>query len=125
MNRLKLLLVLTLALSASAVAWAAHEVAPETLPPGRHMYVIERDMPGLGKLTAVDLKGAARKSCRVLRDLGPEIIWLHSYVTGDKMYCVYLAPSKELVLEHAEKGGFPANSVSEVSTIIGPQTADE
>ena len=88
-----------------------------------NMYVIEREMPGVGKLSAEELKGAAQKSCTVLRNLGPDITWLHSYVTGDKLYCVYLAPNEEMVREHAKEGGFPANAVHRVSTIIGPQTA--
>ncbi len=124
MKQIKSLLIPLLSLLLSCSALAANEVNPETLPKGRHMYVIERDMPGLGKLTPADLKGAAQKSCGVLRDLGPEITWLQSYVTGDKMYCVYLAPNKEMVREHAKQGGFPATEVNEVSTIIGPKTAE-
>jgi len=112
---------LSLLLSCAALA---NNVKPETLPKGQHMYVIERDMPGLGKLTPAELRGASQKSCGVLRDLGPEITWLHSYVTGDKLYCVYLAPNVEMVREHAKQGGFPATAVNEVSTIIGPKTAE-
>ena len=108
----------------STIALAAPTPTPEKLPPGQHMYVIERDMPGLGKLTPAELKAASQKSCAVLRHLGPDITWLQSYVTGDKMYCVYLAPNVELVREHAKEGGFPANAVNEVSTIIGPKTAE-
>ena len=87
-------------------------------------YVIERDIPGAGKLSAQELQGISGKSCSVLKDLGPQIQWLHSYVTGDKVYCVYIAPSEELVREHAKRGGFPANKVSKVSTIIDPTTAE-
>lgn len=87
-------------------------------------YVIEREIPGAGKLTQEQLKGISQTSCKVLQDLGPEINWVHSYVTEDKIYCVYIAPNKELVLEHAKQGGFPANSVSEVSTIIDPTTSE-
>ena len=123
MKLIKALFIPTLSLLLGCAA-LAENVKPETLPQGRHMYVIERAMPGLGKLTPADLKGAAQKSCGVLRDLGPEITWLHSYVTGDKMYCVYLAPNKEMVREHARQGGFPATEVNEVSTIIGPKTAE-
>ena len=86
-------------------------------------YVIERDIPNAGSMSAEDLMAASQKSCGVLKELGPDIVWLHSYVTGDKLYCVYLAPNAELVREHAKKGGFPANSVSEVRTIISPETA--
>ena len=87
-------------------------------------YVIEREIPGAGKLTAEELKGVAQGSCNVLREMGPEINWVHSYVTGDKIYCVYIAPNEEMVREHAMKGGFPANSVSRVSAIIDPATAE-
>lgn len=87
-------------------------------------YVIERDMPGLGKLTPAELKGASQKSCSVLRELGPSVQWLHSYVTADKLYCVYIAPDEAAVREHARRGGFPANRVSEVKTIIDPTTAE-
>jgi hypothetical protein len=124
MKLLKFLFVPLLSVVAAGAAFAANDVKPEALPQGQHMYVIERDMPGLGKLDGAQLKSAAQTSCRVLRNLGPQIVWLHSYVTGNKMYCVYLAPNIELVREHAKQGGFPANAVSEVSTIIGPKTAE-
>jgi len=87
-------------------------------------FVIEREIPGAGKLSAQELQGISGKSCSVLKDLGPQIQWLHSYVTGDKIYCVYIAPSEELVREHAQRGGFPANKVSKISTIIDPTTAE-
>ena len=87
-------------------------------------YVIEREIPGAGKLTADELKAISQKSCAVLRDMGPEIQWVESYVTGDKIYCVYIAPNTETVREHAEKGGFPANSISEVTRMIDPTTAE-
>ena len=118
-----LLASLTLLLATTA-AHAEKSVKPETLPPGLNMYVIERDMPGLSKLTPEELKAAAQKSCAVLRNLGPQITWLQSYVTGDKMYCVYLAPNEEMVREHAKQGGFPATAVNKVSTIISPKTAE-
>jgi hypothetical protein len=86
-------------------------------------YLIERIIPGAGDLTADQLKGISQTSCTVLKEMGPKIEWQHSYVTGDKIYCVYKAESKELIEEHAKKGGFPANSVSEVATIISPETA--
>ena len=123
MKSFKSLLLVSLTLILAGSALAKEEPKPETLPAGMNMYVIERDMPGVGKLSADELKGAAQKSCTVLRNLGPDIIWLHSYVTGDKLYCVYLAPNEEMVREHAKEGGFPANSVKRVSAIIGPQTA--
>ena len=87
-------------------------------------YVIEREIPGAGSLTAEQLKGISQTSCGVLRNLGPEIQWVQSYVTGDKIYCVYIAPNEALVREHASQGGFPANSVSEVMTVIDPTTAE-
>jgi hypothetical protein len=87
-------------------------------------YVIEREMPGAGKLDAADLKGASRTSCSVLRELGPDIQWVHSYVTDDKIYCIYRAPNEEIIREHAERGGFPANSISQVRTMIDPTTAE-
>lgn len=87
-------------------------------------YVIEREIPGAGQLSASELKAISQKSCSVLSDLGPQIQWQQSYVTGDKVYCVYIAPNEELVREHARQGGFPANRVSEVTTIIDPVTAE-
>jgi uncharacterized protein DUF4242 len=87
-------------------------------------YVIERDIPGAGKLSAQELQAISQKSCSVLENLGPRIQWQHSYVTGDKVYCVYVAPNEELIREHAAQGGFPANRVSEVMTIIDPVTAE-
>ncbi len=87
-------------------------------------YVIEREIPGAGKLTPQDLKSISQKSCSVLNELGSQIQWVQSYVTGDKVYCIYIAPNRELVLEHARKGGFPANVVAEVKTLIDPTTAE-
>ncbi|MEI6948431.1 DUF4242 domain-containing protein [Paraflavisolibacter sp. H34] len=87
-------------------------------------YVIERGIPNVGGSSASDLKSVAQKSCDVLRNLGPEIQWIESYVTGDKIYCVYIAPNEELVREHARQGGFPADSVSEVKAIIDPTTSE-
>lgn len=87
-------------------------------------YVIEREIPGAGKLTAEQLKGISQTSCTVLKEMGPKIQWIHSYVTGDKIYCIYKAESADLVREHAKKGGFPANSVNEVATVISPATAE-
>ncbi|MBO9201289.1 MULTISPECIES: DUF4242 domain-containing protein [Niastella] len=86
-------------------------------------YVIEREIPGLGKWTPEQLKSASQTSCNVLTELGPKIEWVHSYVTGNKMYCIYRAENPELIKEHAKKGGFPANSISEVTEVISPATA--
>jgi len=88
-----------------------------------HKYVIEREIPGAGKLSASDLQGISQKSCGVLKELGPQVQWVESYVTDDKIYCVYIAANEELVLEHAKRGGFPANRISQVRTIIDPTTA--
>ena len=87
-------------------------------------YVIERELPGAGMIPPADLKAISQKSCSVLQGLGPQIQWVQSFVTDDKIYCIYIAPDKELVLEHAKQGGFPANSVAEVRTMIDPTTAE-
>lgn len=87
-------------------------------------YVIEREISGAGSLTPEQLHGISQTSCGVLSNLGPQIQWLHSYVTDDKIYCVYIAPNEAMVLEHAKQGGFPANRVSEVKGIIDPTTAE-
>jgi hypothetical protein len=105
--------------------------APKKGPPIYHnnfkeivmpRYVIERNIPGAAKLSAQDLQGLSRKSCDVLLTMGSRIQWLHSYVAGDKIYCVYIAPNEAMVREHAQKGGFPANIVSEVASVIDPVT---
>ena len=88
-------------------------------------YVIEREVPGAGKLTPEQIQGLSQKSCSVLNKMGPQIQWLHSYVTDDKIYCVYIAPSEEAVREHATQGGFPANRISAVRRMIDPTTAEE
>lgn len=87
-------------------------------------YVIERTIPGAGKLTAAELQAISQKSCGVLRDMGPQIQWVESYVTDDKVYCVYIAPNEAAVREHASRGGFPATRVSQVRTIIDPTTSE-
>ncbi len=87
-------------------------------------YVIERDIPGAGRLGASDLGAISAKSCGVLKDLGPQVQWVHSYVTDDKIYCLYIAPDSQSILEHAKRGGFPANRVSEVKSVIDPTTAE-
>jgi hypothetical protein len=87
-------------------------------------FLIEREIPGAGKLSAAELKAISQKSCGVLKGLGPQIQWVQSYVTGDKVYCIYTAPDEEMVREHARQGGFPANRISEVTSIIDPTTAE-
>ena len=88
-------------------------------------YVIEREMPGAGGLSQEQLKAASQTSCNVLTEMGPKIQWMHSYVTGNKIYCVYKAENEEQIREHAKKAGFPANKISEVATIISPETAKQ
>ena len=87
-------------------------------------YLIERELPGAGKLSPADLKAVSQKSCSVLRNLGPQIQWVQSYVTDDKIYCVYIAPNADMVKQHAEQGGFPANKISEIKAGIDPTTAE-
>jgi hypothetical protein len=87
-------------------------------------YVIERELPGAGKLSPQELHAISQKSCGVLSSMGPQIQWLHSYVTDDKIYCLYLAPNEDMVREHARQGGFPANKVARVRAVIDPVTAE-
>jgi Protein of unknown function (DUF4242) len=87
-------------------------------------FVIEREIPNAGKLSPEELRAISQKSCGVLHNLGPQIQWVQSYVTDDKVYCLYIAPNKEMVQEHAKQGGFPANRISEVKSVIDPTTAE-
>jgi hypothetical protein len=87
-------------------------------------YVIEREIPGAGDMSPQELQAVSQKSCSVLQNLGPQIQWLQSYVTPDKIYCVYIAPNEEMIREHASQGGFPANRISEIKTMIDPTTAE-
>ncbi len=87
-------------------------------------YVIERDIPDAGKLSLPELQAISQKSCGVLRNLGPQIQWVQSYVTGDKVYCIYIAPNEEIIREHSRQGGFPANRISEVRSVIDPTTSE-
>ena len=87
-------------------------------------YVIECEMPGVGQLETADLKAASQTSCNVLRDLGPQIQWVQSYVTDNKIYCIYRAPNEDIIREHAQRGGFPANKISQVRNTISPTTAE-
>ena len=118
MNRRSIALASCLVFASAAFAQTtAKEAAP------LEKYVIERDLPGAGKLSAAELQGIARKSNSVLATMGPGIQWVESYVTGDKIYCVYRAQSEEAIRKHAEAGGFPANRISRVATVIDPTTA--
>jgi len=87
-------------------------------------FLIEREIPKAGQLSPADLQAISQKSCQVLRELGPQIQWLQSYVTSDKIYCVYLAPNEDIIREHAKRGGFPANRISEIKKVIDPTTAE-
>ena len=87
-------------------------------------YVIEREIPGAGKLSPNELQAISQKSCGVLRNLGPQIQWVESFVTEDKVYCVYIAPNEQMIREHAQQGGFPANRISEIKGMIDPTTAE-
>ena len=87
-------------------------------------FVIEREIPGAGKLSSAEMKSISQKSCGVLSSMGPQIQWVQSYVTENKIYCVYIAPSEDAVREHAQKGGFPANTISEIKMVIDPTTAE-
>ncbi|MCH7973166.1 MAG: DUF4242 domain-containing protein [Bacteroidetes bacterium] len=87
-------------------------------------YLIEREIPGAGKMSAQDLQGASQKSCSILNEMGTEIQWMQSYVTDDRLYCVYIAPDEDAIKEHAEKSGFPANRISKISVVIDPTTAE-
>ena len=87
-------------------------------------YIIEREIPDAGKLSSQELQAISQKSCNVLRNLGPQIQWVNSYVTNDKIYCVYIAPNAEMIQEHAKQGGFPANKISEIKTTIDPITSE-
>jgi len=88
-------------------------------------YLIEREIPGAGNLSQPELQSISQTSCSVLQKMGPQIQWLESYVTGDKVYCVYIAPNEEMIREHASQGGFPANRISEIKSIIDPTTAEQ
>ena len=88
-------------------------------------YVIERELPGAGKLSQADLQAISEKSCNVIRELGPKIQWVESFVTEDKIYCIYNAPDKDILKQHAEMGGFPANRIEEIKNVISPVTAEK
>lgn len=103
---------------------SAESIRTEAKATNQNMYVIEREIPGAGNLTPEELKSISQKSNGVLDEMGPDIKWMHSYVAGDKIYCVYSAPNEEMVKEHAKQGGFPANSVTKVAALIDPSTGN-
>ena len=115
-------------LSSSTNNWLAVALQPRVIDQSKEMFmpkfVIEREIPGAGKMSPTELKTISKKSCGVLSSLGPSVHWIHSYVTADKIYCVYHATDESLVRRHAELGGFPANKISMVTTVIDPATAE-
>lgn len=125
-NRCILLLAIMLSTGFTAMAQSstANSNSKTTNTSEMKTYVIEREIPGAGKLTADQLRSISQTSCGVLKEMGPRIQWIHSYVTGDKIYCIYKAENEELVNEHAKKGGFPANTIAKVSSVISPATAE-
>lgn len=123
MKTIKLILILTVITTNYAIGQQEQNQEITKNNDTMKTYVIERIIPGAGDLTTEQLKGISQTSCTVLKEMGPIITWQHSYVTGDKVYCVYKAENKELIEEHAKKGSFPANSISEVATMISPATA--
>ena len=118
-------LFLTMLLFAGFTSMAQTSNNTSKKEPVMKTYLIERDIPGAGQLTPVDLKGISQKSCSVLTEMGPKIRWLDSYVTGNKIYCVYQAESEELLREHGKKGGFPVTNIMEIGSTISPATAKE
>ncbi len=125
-NRFKLLIAILLFTGYASIAQKATSTDNLKTTKAAEMktYLIERQIPGAGKLTAEQLKAISKTSCTVLKEMGPQIQWLQSYVTGDKIYCIYKAENEELIREHAKKGGFPANAIIEISSVISPATAN-
>lgn len=124
-NRIAILIAAFLFTGYAAIAQNTNTTVSNSSPKTTTMktFLIEREIPDAGKFTPEDLKGISQKSCSVLTDMGPKIQWLHSYVTGNKIYCIYKAENAELIKEHAQKGGFPANTIVEIGTVISPETA--
>jgi Protein of unknown function (DUF4242) len=124
-NRFKLIIAILVFTGYASVAQTSNgkEISKTKNVTEMKTYLIEREIPGAGKLTPEQLKGISQKSCSVLTEMGPEIQWLQSYVTGDKIYCIYKAQNEDQIREHAKKGGFPANNIVEISTVISPATA--
>ena len=121
--RIPILMMMLFAGYASTAQTTASNHSATTKTNSMKTYLIERDIPGAGKLTPEQLKAISQKSCSVIKEMGPEIEWIQSYVTGDKIFCVYKAQNEELIREHAKKGGFPANKIMEIHTGISPATA--
>jgi hypothetical protein len=124
-NILLLAIILFTSISAMAQTTTATNASSKPNSVKMKTYLIERDIPNAGKLTPEQLKAISQKSCSVLQNMGPKIQWLQSYVTGDKIFCVYQAENEDLIREHAKEGGFPANVITEINTTISPATAKE
>jgi hypothetical protein len=124
-NRFLIIAMLLLTGYASMAQTTTATDNSKTKTPTMKTYLIERDIPNAGKLTPEQLKSISQKSCSVLKEMGPDIQWIQSYVTGDKIFCVYKAENEDLIREHAKKGGFPANVITEISTTISPATAKD
>ncbi len=123
-NKLAFLLFIMLFTGYASMAQTSNENAKTKNQTEMKTYVIEREIPGAGQLTPEQLKAVSQTSCNVIKEMGPQIQWIHSYVTGNKIYCIYKAANEELIREHAKKGGFPANVITEVSSVISPATAE-
>ena len=122
---LLLVIILFSGMIAKAQTTTVKDSSSKSNPTKMKTYLIERDIPGAGKLTPEQLKAISQKSCSVLQHMGPQIQWIQSYVTGDKIFCVYKAENEDLIREHAKEGGFPANVITEISTTISPATAKQ
>jgi hypothetical protein len=124
-NRIRIIAIMLFTGYASmAQTTTATNHSTTTKTPTMKTYLIERDIPDAGKLSPEQLKAISKTSCNVLKEMGPQIQWIQSYVTGNKIFCVYKAENEELIREHAKKGGFPANQINEISTVISPATAE-
>ncbi|MEO6632302.1 MAG: DUF4242 domain-containing protein [Mucilaginibacter sp.] len=124
-NILLLAIILFTSVTAMAQTTTVKDTSSKFNSAKMKTYLIERDIPNAGKLTPEQLKAISQKSCSVLQNMGPQIQWLQSYVTGDKIFCVYKAENEDLIREHAKQGGFPANVITEIATTISPATAKE
>jgi hypothetical protein len=122
MSKFSLLCIMLFFAFTSAMSQNSTETKKESV---MKTYLIERDIPGAGSLTRVELKGISQKSCTAIKEIGPQIVWLQSYVTGNKIYCVYQAENEELLRTHAKKGGFPITTITEINTTISPATAEK
>jgi uncharacterized protein DUF4242 len=122
-NRCYLLIAMFVLTGFTAVAQKTASNSSTSNQTTMKTYLIEREIPNAGKLTPAELKSISQKSCSVLTEMGPKIQWVQSYVTGDKIYCIYRAENEELIREHAKKGGFPANKILEIGSVISPATA--